>query len=101
MALPLLVKVEWENGDVTIERPIMETDDGKIYQLDMAVNNNVWAYKSMCIPYVPVDNIVDIKLNQLFTVEGKKYLVVRPETATQTDKCNDHGHIVITLFDMD
>jgi hypothetical protein len=48
MSLPNLVKVEWENGDVTIERPIMETDGGEIYQLDVRLHGNYWVYKSMC-----------------------------------------------------
>ena len=43
----------------------------------------------------------EIKIGQIFTVEGKLYVLTKPQTATQLDKCNDHGHIVITLFEMD
>lgn len=99
MALPLLVKVEWENGDVSIERPVVENET--TYALDPNVNGNWWAYKTMCTPYDPNANIVDIKIGQLFTVEGRKYVVVKPMTASQLENANSHGHIVITLFDMD
>jgi hypothetical protein len=95
---PFLVQVDWENGDITVERVIAVTLDDAIYTLDEGRNGNFWCYKSMTKHYIPP---VDIKIGEHFTVEGKKYIVALPQTATQTDKCNDHGHIVITLFDMD
>lgn len=98
MALPLLIKVEWENGDVTIERPVVENET--TYSLDPNVNGNWWAYKAMCTPYDPVANMADIKIGQLFTVEGKKYVIVRPKTDQQLSDSNDHGHLVITLIDI-
>jgi hypothetical protein len=100
MTLPKLVKVEWENGDITIEIPISETDDGKIYQLDTTLHGNFWAWKSMCTEVDPAAEAPEIRIGQIFTVEGKKYVIVQPRTDQQLKDSNDHGHLVITLIDI-
>jgi len=44
--LPELVKVEWENGDITFEIPVLDIND--VYQFNPQVNGNVYAPKSWC-----------------------------------------------------
>ena len=100
MTLPELVKVEWENGDVSIERPIMETDDGTIYQLDANLHGNYWAWKTMCTKVDPAAEAPEIRIGQIFIVEGKKYVIVHPKTDQQQSDSNDHGHLVITLINI-
>lgn len=100
MTLPLLVKVEWENGDITIEKPLSISHDGAIYELDTQLHGNFWAYVSMCTPVDPAAEAPEVRIGQIFTVEGKKYVIVQPRTDQQLADSNDHGHIVITLVDM-
>jgi hypothetical protein len=100
MKLPELIKVEWENGDITIERPISETIDGKTYRLDESIHGNFWAYKSMCCEVTPAADAPSIRIGQIFTVDGKKYVIINPATSSQLENTNDHGQLVITLFDI-
>ena len=98
MTLPKLIKVEWENGDVTIEVPISEND--YMYALDEKIHGNVWAYKNICTPIDPAAKAPEIRIGQIFTVEGKKYVIVQPRTDQQLADSNGHGHLVLTLIDI-
>ena len=42
----------------------------------------------------------EIKIGQIFTVEGKSYVIVKPQTSSQIEMCNDHDHIVLTLLEI-
>lgn len=100
MTLPTLVKVEWENGDVTIERLVSISANTLIYNLDEKIHGNLWAYASMCTFVDPVAESPEIRIGQIFTVEGRKYVIVQPKSPQQLQDSNDHGHLVITLVDI-
>lgn len=53
--LPRMIRVEWENGDITFEVPIDETEER--YILDKNIHGNYWAYKLMCEAYEPFPNL--------------------------------------------
>jgi hypothetical protein len=42
----------------------------------------------------------EIKIGQIFTVEGKSYVIVKPQTTAQLENANEHDHIVLTLFEI-
>jgi len=46
-------------------------------------------------------NIAKIRIGELFEVEGKLYIIGEPKTTEQVRICNDHGHIVSTIFEID
>jgi hypothetical protein len=48
MNLPKLVKIEWENGDVTQGIPRLEFGD--CYYFDIKESGCYWAHKCMCTP---------------------------------------------------
>jgi hypothetical protein len=100
ITLPKLVKVTWENGDVTFEIPLSITDDRLIYQLDPKLHGNYWAYVSMSTPVDPAAEAPEIRIGQIFTVEGKKYVIVQPRSDQQLADSNDHGHLVLTIIDI-
>jgi hypothetical protein len=93
-----LVKVEWENGDVTIEEVVAENE--AMYKFGKRNHSNYWAPKTFCTPIDPVAEVPEIKIGQIFTVEGKKYTIVNPMTSTQSGDANEHGHLVITLINI-
>jgi hypothetical protein len=39
----------------------------------------------------------EVKLGEIFTVEGKKYMITKPSTP---NKVNEHGQVVIVLTDL-
>ena len=101
MKLPILVKVEWENGDVTIEKVVSMSLDCTRYVFDENVNGNYWAPSSMCTFINPTDlEAPEIRIGQIFVVEGKKYVIVQPMSDQQLADSNDHGHLVLTLIDI-
>lgn len=50
--------------------------------------------------FVKNDKIPEIKIGEIFKVEGKKYVIVRPITDQQLADSNGHGHLIITLIDI-
>lgn len=47
-----------------------------------------------------VPQIKDIKIGELFTIEGKKYIVALPKNDNHVEMANEHGHIICPIFDM-
>ncbi len=47
---------------------------------------------------IPQELIPSVNLGEIFTVEGKMYSIIKPDTPSQDT--NDHGHKVILLTPM-
>lgn len=48
-----------------------------------------------------LQSIKEIKFNEMFMVEGKKYMVVPPRDVRHLEMTNDHNHIVLQLKEIE
>ena len=46
------------------------------------------------------EKIKEIKLHEIFTIEGKKYIVTLPKNDNHLKMTNGHGHIICPLHEI-
>ncbi len=95
-------ELEWKSSEVESAERAVEFGRCKqcnepLFYNDKAVKGNYCFDYPRCEPHVEPIETLEVKLGQIFTIDGNKYLVILPKTDEQLKITNAHGHIVYTL----